>query len=182
MRAFPYLLLFVITAGLFHIGSIFALPRFSQGDIFSRLESGAPVNALAVIDAGDLRTFPFPDPAFAIAVCRYDLTAGPIRIRVPLSETFLAIVFAQKGKGIFSSLSDRAATSGVLDVVLATAPQLDRIARLDDEEQAVEEIRVASPSLRGLAILKVFVDRPSSRERAEALLRQAQCESEALPN
>jgi uncharacterized membrane protein len=182
MRTLPYILLLTIVAGLVHIGSIFALPRLTKTDIFSRLDAGAPLNTLAMIDAGDLQALPYADPAFAVAVCHFDLTDGPLRLRVPLSETFLTITFAERRKGIYASVSDRAATGGILDVVLATEPQLDRIARLDDEEQAVEEIRVLAPKARGLAILKIFVDRPSARERAEARLRQAQCESEALPN
>lgn len=182
MSALVHLVLFAVVAGLTHIVSIFLIPLVTHQDIFSRLEAGAPVNQLAAIDNADLKSFPFADTNLAVAICRYDLTTGPVRLRVPLSETFLVITLAERTSGIFSSVSDRAATRGVLDVVVATAPQLDRIARLDDEDQAVEEIRVAAPGSKGLAILKVFIDRPSSREKAEALLRRAQCESESLPN
>lgn len=182
MRAVVLAILFAIVAGLTHIVGILLIPYFSQRDIYSRLEAGAPPNQLVLIDKADLKAFPFADTNLAVAVCRYDLTGGPVRLRVPLSETFLVLALAERRLGIFASVSDRAATGGILDVVVATTPQLDRIARLDDEDQAVEEIRVAAPGLKGLAILKVFIDRPSSRERAEALLRRAQCESEALPN
>ncbi|HRE21283.1 MAG TPA: DUF1254 domain-containing protein [Rhabdaerophilum sp.] len=182
MRFVVHAILFTIVAGLTHIASIFLIPYLTHRDIYSRLEAGAPVNQLAAIDNDDLKSFPFADTNLAVAVCRYDLATGPLRLRVPLSETFLVLALAERRSGIYSSVSDRAATGGMLDVVVATAPQLDRIARLDDEDQAVEEIRVAAPSLKGLAILKVFIDRPSSREKAEALLRRAQCESEALPN
>lgn len=182
MRALVYLFAFVVTAGLVHIGSIFMLPRLSKTDVFSRLEAEAPVNTLAAIDDQALRQLPLVDPAFALAVCRYDLNEGPLRIRVPLSETFLAIAFAERHRGIFSSVSDRAATGGSLDVVLATQTQLDRITRLDEEDQVVEEIRILASHPQGLAIIKVFVDRPSARERAEAILRDARCESETLPN
>lgn len=182
MRALVYFLLFVVVAGITHIVSIFMLPRLANTDVFSRLEAEAPVNTLAAIDDQALRQLPYVDPAFALSVCRYDLTEGPLRIRVPLSETFLAIIFANRHRGIFSSVSDRAATSGSLDVVLATQSQLDRIAKLDEEDQVVEEIRVVAPRPQGVAIIKVFLDRPSSRERAEAVLREARCDSETLPN
>jgi uncharacterized membrane protein len=182
MRALVYLLLFLVVTGLAHIASTFALPRLARSDVFSRLEAEAPVNTLAAIDDQAMRQLPFVDPAFALAVCRYDLADGPLRIRVPLSETFLAIVFAEYHRGIFSSVSDRAATGGSLDVVLATQAQLDRITKLDEEDQAVEEIRIVAPRVQGLAIMKVFADRPSSRERAAAVLRDARCDSETLPN
>jgi uncharacterized membrane protein len=173
--------LFVIVAGITHIATVFALPHFARSDIFSRLDEEAPVNAMALVDRRALMSWPYADPAMAIAVCRYDLAEGPVRIRVPLSETFLSIAFALPRRGIFASVSDRAATGGALDIVLATEAQLDRITRLDEEDQAVEEIRITAPRPAGLAILKVIVDRPSARERAEAVLRRAQCGSEALP-
>lgn len=182
MRTLVHLTLFAVVAGIVHIVSLFALPAFTRDDVFSRLYREAPVNALAIIDEAAARTMPFTDPAVALAVCRYDLSEGPLRLRVPLSDTFLAIVFAEPKRGVFSSVSDRAATGGSLDVVLATQAQIDRITGLDDEGQAVEEIRLAAPRAQGLAILKVVVDRPSSRARAEQVLRDARCDSEMLPD
>lgn len=176
------LLLFTVVAGLAHIVSLFALPFLARGDVFSRLETAAPLNAIAEVPIEIARELPFTDPAYALAVCRYDLADGPLRVRVPLSETFLAITFAERRRGIFSSVSDRAATGGSLDVVLATQSQLEQITRLDEEDQAIEEIRVAAPRPAGLAIIKVFIDRPSGRERAEAILREAQCAQEKLPD
>jgi uncharacterized membrane protein len=182
MRLALHLFVFVLAAGIAHIASVFALPHLARHDAFSRLEAGAPLNMLALIDGKALNALPFADPATALAICRYSLVEGPVRLRVPLSETFLTIAFAERRRGIFSSVSDRAATGGSLDIVLATQAQLDRITALDDEDQAIEEIRLRAPGAEGLAILKVVVDRPSSRERAEAVLRAARCVAERLPD
>ncbi|WP_284178650.1 DUF1254 domain-containing protein [Rhabdaerophilum sp. SD176] len=175
-------LVFVLMATLAHIISLFILPFGTKDDVFSRLERGAATNMIALIEAEDLKGLPFVDPAVAMAVCHYDLSAGPVRLRVPLSETFLSISLAERHRGIYASVSDRAATGGSLDLVVATQAQLDRITLLDDEEQAIEEIRMPARHLTGLAILKVFVDRPSSRARAQEVLRAARCESERLPD
>ena len=90
-------------------------------------------------------------------------------------------LFAREQSGIITSVSDRAATGGALDVVLATPEQLRRIAELDESGEAIEEIRVPSPYRTGIAIIKVLVDRPSGRANAENVLRAVQCGSEALP-
>lgn len=174
--------LFVIgvLAGLVHILSLFVIPPAMETDVFARLSRLAP-DGLHIVAPVEARALPFADPSVAMAVCRYDLAAGPFRVRTGLSETFLAVVFAEEGRGIFSSVSDRAATSGALDVVLATQAQLDRMALLDDGTEAIEEIRVTANRTRGIAILKVLVDRPSSRETAEEVLRNARCDSETLP-
>lgn len=180
MRAVLALFIVAVVAGLTHILSLIATPLLLKEDVFSRLGERAG-QGLHVLEPEEVRRLPFADPAMALAVCRYDLASGPLRVRTELSETFLVVVFAEEGRGIFSSVSDRAATSGVLDVVLATQAQLDQINALDDRNEAVEEIRVLAQRPRGVAILKVLIDRPSSREKALAVLRAARCEGEALP-
>jgi uncharacterized membrane protein len=181
MRALLFAGVFAVLAGFTHIVSLLAVPRLAQDDAFSWLGKDAPLHAVARVEDKRLRSSTHIDPNFTLAVCRYDLGAGPLRVRVPLSETFMSIAFIDPGTGVFASVSDRAATGGSLDVVLATPQQATKIASLDEEDQVVEEIRVRAPRPKGLAILSVFVDRPSAREKAEALLAQARCDQETLP-
>lgn len=181
MRVLLHGFVILVFAGLVHIGSVFLIPDIARQDIFSRLAQEAQDGAVTLITPERIRQLPFADPFTAIAVCRYDLSSGPLRVRTSLSQTFLTVVFAEDRRGIFSSVSDRAATSGALDVVLALQPQLDRIAALDDKSEAVEEIRIVAERPRGIAIIKVIVDRPSGREAAEAVLRGAMCQQEDLP-
>jgi uncharacterized membrane protein len=175
-----HLFIVAVVAGLVHILSLVALPNFVREDVFSRLADKAE-SGLHILDAAEARRLPFADPAMALAICRYDLAGGPFRVRTGLSETFLVVVFAEEGRGIFSAVSDRAATSGVLDVVLAMPEQMARINALDDRSEAIEEIRISGSRPRGVAIIKVLVDRPSSRECALEVLGNVRCESEALP-
>ena len=180
MRALVCLVAFLTFGSLTHLVGLFILPLSLPVDAFTRLSSLAPLNSIRVIDPTVLRQSPFVDPATELAICRYDLSAGPFRIRVPLSETFLSVGLAVERRGLYASVSDRAATGGVLDVVVATEAQLKRISALDDAGEAVEEMRIPAPSLRGMVILKVLVDRPSSRAQARRILAEAQCESESL--
>lgn len=181
MRAFFLLFAFVVFAGLGHILSLLAVPRLARADAFAWLAQEAPLHSVAVVEPHRLRSSTHIDPNFALGVCRYDLTAGPLRLRIPLSEAFTSVSFAQGGKGIFASVSDRAATGGTLDIVLATPVQTARIASLDAEDEVVEELRIKATNARGIAILSVFVEQPSARERANAALAQARCDQESLP-
>lgn len=181
MMMLLHLLIAGVVAGLMHIAGLFALPRMAQEDAFSVFARQATNDGVTLISEENLRQMPFVDPHVAIGICRFDLSVGPFRVRTGLSDTFLAVVFAREQHGILASVSDRAATSGALDVVLATQAQLERIALLDDGNEAIEEVRVPSAHMRGIAIIKVLVDRPSSRPGAEAVIHAVQCGSEALP-
>lgn len=181
MMVLLHLFIAAVIAGLAHVAGVFALPRMTQDDAFSRLAHYAQEGGIHLVPEEALRDMPFVDPHVAIGVCRFNLAEGPFRLRTSLSETFMAVVFAREQRGIFASVSDRAATSGALDVVLATPQQLERIASLDDANDTIEEVRVSASQPRGIAIVKVLVDRPSGRETAEGVLRQVQCGSETLP-
>jgi uncharacterized membrane protein len=181
MTLLLHLFIALVIAGLVHLGGLFALPRTTTDDVFSTLSREVTGSGIALVPEERVRTLRFVDPNVAIGVCRFDLTAGPFRVRTGLSETFLAVVFAREQSGIITSVSDRAATSGALDVVFATPEQLRRISELDESGEAIEEIRVPSPNRTGIAIIKVLVDRPSGRANAETVLRAVQCGSEALP-
>lgn len=176
-----HLLIVGVFAGLMHIAGLFVLPRMTQDDAFSIFSRLSGPDGVTLIAEENLRQMPFVDPHVAIGICRFDLSMGPFRVRTGLSDTFLAVVFAREQHGILASVSDRAATSGALDVVLATPAQLERIAKLDDGNEAIEEVRVPATQTRGIAIIKVLIDRPSSRPGAEAIIRAVQCGSEALP-
>jgi uncharacterized membrane protein len=149
MKAFFLLFAFVVFAGLGHILSLLAVPRLARADAFAWLAQEAPLHSVAVVEPHRLRSSTHIDPNFALGVCRYDLTAGPLRLRIPLSEAFTSVSFAQGSKGIFASV--------------------------------VEELRIKATNARGIAILSVFVEQPSARERANAALAQARCDQESLP-
>jgi uncharacterized membrane protein len=171
----------LIVSGLVHIASVMLMPSITQQDTFSRLTALAPLHKLEAISPEVMASLPYADPFIRIAACRYDLARGPVRIRAPLSQTYLSVVLIDPARGIFSSVSDRAGTAGSLDVVLASPEQLTRIESLDEDEEAIEEIRIAVPKSQGVALVKVLVDRPSSLPGAEAVLANAQCVSESLP-
>lgn len=182
MRALLHLVIVLIFAGLAHLVSLLLLPLSSERDVFTRVLRLIGTDGVSLIPAAIAEQFAFADSYIALGACRYDLSAGPMRIRTRVSPTFLALVFAEDRRGIFSSVSDRAATHGVLEIVLATPAQLSRIADLDDPNEAVEEIRIEAPSPRGLVLIKVVVDRPSGREIAQTVIQNTRCEIEFLPS
>ena len=71
----------VLLGGVVHLVSVLALPRIATQDAYSRLTPLTKLNAVTALPlaAPDNTVMPFMDPAFAIAVCRYDLSTGPIK-------------------------------------------------------------------------------------------------------
>src|SRR6202011_5566941 len=84
-------LLFTIIAGVLlgavvHLVSVLALPKIATQDAYSRLTPMTKLNAVTQLPAAEPgnSVMPYLDPAFAVAICRYDLSTGPIKLTVPV--------------------------------------------------------------------------------------------------
>ena len=77
----------VLLGGIVHLATVLAMPRAATQDAYSRLVPMTPVNKMVALAAPTPKTsiMPFMDPAFAEAVCRYDLTGGLIKLNAPVS-------------------------------------------------------------------------------------------------
>ena len=85
----------VLLGGVVHLVSVLALPRIATQDAYSRLTPMTKLNAVTPLPLADPNNslMPFMDPAFAIAVCRYDLSGGPIKLTVPVSQAYTSVSF-----------------------------------------------------------------------------------------
>ena len=171
----------LIFAGIVHLTTVLAMPWLAPRDGYARLNMVANDNSMTLIrHEAVARDLPFSDPSVAIAACRYVLDKGPVRIRVPVGATPLTLILLRKGVGIYQSVTDKAATQGLLEVVIATQRQMDQIIDLDADDEPVQEIRVVSGHDVGLAMIRGLVPLPSQRADVEALVLSATCESERL--
>ena len=65
----------VLLGGVVHLVSVLALPRIASQDAYSRLTPMTKLNEVTQLPLADPSHSPMPlmDPAFAVAICRYDL-------------------------------------------------------------------------------------------------------------
>ena len=66
---------------------------------------------------------PFMDPAFAVSVCRYDLSRGPLKFSVPVSQAYTSVSFYTRTDVAYYAINDRAAGRRVIELDLMTAAQ-----------------------------------------------------------
>ncbi|HEU4805171.1 MAG TPA: DUF1254 domain-containing protein, partial [Nitrobacter sp.] len=66
----------ILLGGVVHLVSVLALPRIASQDAYSRLTAMTTLNAVTPLPHADPdhSPMPFMDPAFAVAICRYDLS------------------------------------------------------------------------------------------------------------
>ena len=75
MKWLLWLLGGILLGGIVHLATVLWLPRTATQDAYSRLTPVTPVNGVTTLPAPspEKTLLPYMDPAFATAVCRYDL-------------------------------------------------------------------------------------------------------------
>jgi uncharacterized membrane protein len=166
----------VILGGVVHLVSVLALPRIATQDAYSRLTPLTTVNAVTALPPPDPGKAPMPylDPAFAMAVCRYDLSRGPIKLAVPVSQAYTSVSFYTRSEIAYYAINDRSAGRKVIELDLMTQEQHAELPE-DEDVTAADRLIIDSPSTTGLIILKALAPEPSLMAQAHATLASANC-------
>ena len=151
----------LLLGGIVHLSTVLAMPRVANQDAYSRLVAIAPVNTVVPLPAQDAQnaTMPFMDPAFAVAVCRYDLSSGALKLNAPLSQAYTSVTFYTRNSVAYYAINDRAAGRRAIELDLMTPEQH---AELPEEEDitAADRLIIKSPTRTGLIVLRALAPEP----------------------
>ena len=137
----------VLLGGVVHLVSVLALPRIATQDAYSRLTPMTKLNAVTPLPLADPGNSPMPfmDPAFAIAVCRYDLSGGPIKLTVPVSQAYTSVSFYTRNDVAYYAINDRSAGRRVIELDLMTEAQHAELPE-DEDVTAADRLIIDSPT------------------------------------
>lgn len=180
-------LLFTILAGIVlglvvHLVSVLALPRIATQDAYSRLTPMTKLNGVTQLPLADPQTSPMPfmDPAFALAICRYDLTNGPIKLTVPVSQAYTSVSFYTRNEIAYYAINDRSAGRKVIELDLMTEAQHNELPE-DEEVTAADRLIIDSPTTTGLILMKALAAEPGLMQQAQSSLQAATCAPQTEP-
>jgi uncharacterized membrane protein len=172
------LLLFggVLLGGVVHLATIIILPRTATQDAFARLITDVPVNTVAALPQPrpEKAAMPFMDPAFAAAICRYDLSQGPLKLTVPVSLAYTSVSFYTRYDVAYYAINDRAAGRRVIELDLMTPQQKSEMPE-DEDVTAADRLIVESPTVSGLIAIRALAPEPGLMPIAQATIANARC-------
>ena len=166
----------ILLGGVVHLVSVLALPRVATLDAYSRLTPISKVNAVTAIPmpTPNQAPMPFMDPAFASAVCRYDLSNGPIKLTVPVSQAYTSVSFYTRNEIAYYAINDRSAGRKVIELDLMTEAQHNDLPE-EEDVTAADRLIIDSPTATGLIVMKALAPEPSLVAQAQASLAAASC-------
>ena len=172
-----WLLSGLLLGGIVHFVTILYLPNTATQDAYARISAVSPVNQVVPLAApsADKAIVPLMDPAFAAAVCRYDLNEGPLKLTTPVSPAYTSVTFYTNKDIAYYAINDRAAGRRTIELELMTSAQ--RAELPDDEEiAAADRLIVESPSQTGLIVLRALAPEPGMMPAAISALSAARCQ------
>jgi len=170
----------VLLGGVVHLVSVLALPRIATQDAYSRLTPLTKLNAVTALPLAGPNSAPMPfmDPAFAIAICRYDLSTGPIKLAVPVSQAYTSVSFYTRSDVAYYANNDRSAGRRVIELDLMTEAQHAELPE-DEDVTAADRLIIDSPTATGLIVLKALAPEPGLMPQAQASLAASRCTVQA---
>lgn len=176
----PWVLAAVFGAVAIHLVAILALPSLAPGSAYRRFARTSPVGQLTMLPraapGGDGPTF--ADPFAALAICRFDLSKGPLRLRAHSDgdRPFSVSVRLADGTIIYSA-NDRQTPKGIFDIQIVTQGQADAQDSARDEADqgdgadnnaspTDDELRLISPGKTGFALFRALSLREGGYEAA----------------
>jgi uncharacterized membrane protein len=172
LMKWPFLIAGILIGCVLHIVSLLAVPVVAPRDAYSRLAEMGAENTPILLDQSDpVQSLPYLDPAFVHIACRFDLTNGPVRVRIPLAGPYVSISFHSRDGTAFFSLNDRSALGTVLDAEMRNES--------DEASKALPlgagTIAVASPSVTGFVLARAFAAAPSAVKQLREDFAKAVC-------
>ena len=165
-----------LLGGVVHLATIIILPRTATQDAYARLTPIAPVNTVtpSPLPRPENATMTFMDPAFASAVCRYDLSKGPLKLTVPVSLAYTSISFYTRYDVAYYAINDRAAGRRVVELDLMTAEQHNQMPE-DEDITAADRLIVESPTTTGIIAIRALAAEPGLMPMAQSAIAGARC-------
>ena len=176
IRIMLWLLGAVLLGGLVHLSTVLAMPQAAKQDAYARLAAVTPVNQIVALPAptSDQAIMPFMDPAFAIAVCRYDLSDGSLKLVAPVSQAYTSVTFYTRKSVAYYAINDHAAGRRRIELDLMTPEQHAQVPEEEDVTSA-DRLIIDSPGKMGLIVLRAFAPEPGLMTMARQALAAANC-------
>jgi len=171
----------ILLGGIVHLATVLAMPQAATQDAYSRLVPLTPVNAMVPLatPTAQASIMPFMDPAFAAAVCRYDLSNGSIKLNAPVSQAYTSVTFYTRNSVAYYAINDRAAGRRAIELDLMTAEQHAQVPE-EEDVTAADRLIIESPTTTGLIVLRALAPEPGLMPMARRALAGAQCHIEAV--
>ncbi|HEY7549055.1 MAG TPA: DUF1254 domain-containing protein [Hyphomicrobiaceae bacterium] len=164
----------VLLGGIVHIGATFFAALSATGEAYRQLAEKLPVNTMTVLplQAPGRQILPFLPPDALYAMCRYDLSGGPLAVSATVLAAGWALsVHTPEGSNFYVLPGQRQRRTEVSFLLVPSEPDGLPVPR----RAGATESQIASPTVEGLVVLRAPLRGLAWTAETEAVLQRASC-------
>jgi uncharacterized membrane protein len=164
----------VLLGGIVHISATFLAALSATGEAYRQLAEKLPVNTMTVLplQAPGRQILPFLAPDALYAMCRYDLSGGPVAVSATVLAAGWALsVHTPEGSNFYVLPGQRQRRTEVSFLLVPSGPD----ALSSPRRAGATESQIGSPTLEGLVILRAPLRGLAWTAGTEATLQRASC-------
>ena len=166
-----------VMAGIIHIASTLIVPKLATPSAYHRLSAALPVNSMRVLPPATATTqvLPFVGPDVRLAVCRYDVSEGPVQISAVLPESGWTLgLYTPDGDNFYAITAQELRRT---DVRFTLAPPAERFLGLFNWGRTADTTttQITVPQTTGVVVLRAPLRGRAYQYETESMLALAQC-------
>ncbi len=171
------LLLGLLGAAIVHIAIILLVPSYASETLWNRVEQLGPPETFHPLEGKNwaMRS----DPLMRSAICRFDLSNGPVHISAIGKVPFWSLALYNHQGDITFSLNDQ--VSPATDLLLVS-PLQKILLEQSMPQQLEQSVLVNQAASEGIVVLRVFEPDTTWRDEVSEFLKSAECMSVSLEN
>lgn len=178
LRNWLIILAALVSGGILHVVAVLATPRIATESAFEVISQLSPVNEMLVLPpvTPDEQPLPFMAADVRYAVCRFDLAAGPVSVRMPLADKSWTIsLYNQFGENYYTLAAGDLQRPDV-EIILAPAELTASAPIPFGRDAGASAITVSVGEAEGLLMIRAPIRGNSFLGENERALAQARCE------
>ncbi len=167
----------LLLAALIHVAAVLNLPYLAPLSAWNRLSALTEPNRMLILPAAGPahQTIPLMAPDVRYAVCRFNISEGPVRLSTQiLDNSWIIAFYTPKGHNFYTISGSELKRNKIEFVISTKSEAIFEVGAsiLDDIEDLVV---VASPVREGIAMIRAPLAGPSYAARTEDALRRSGC-------
>jgi uncharacterized membrane protein len=172
-----YIALCIVLAGLIHIVAVLTLPMLAPRDASARLAALGPANTMIQLPPPKpgRQVMPLMAPDVRYAICRYDLSKGPVRLKARIADgNWIIAFYTPLGENYYTVVGGDLKRPDV-DLIVATEDQTIAEVGVDSPEAFDNVVVVNSPVVEGIALVRAPLTGESRSAEAVRALNDTYC-------
>lgn len=166
----------IVLGLIVHIVSVLILPTLAEEDAWAKLSRYGTFNKLHVLPTATPLVEPVADmdPSIRYAMCRYDLSTGPLKIVSAIPQTYWSLAIYDRSGGNYYTLNNRSAGRNTLTLWIADQQQILAL-EPDNPEKAEDRLVVKSRGQYGIVMFRILIPDTSYEAIARTAFRKSDC-------